>query len=324
MADHLRWGVLGASNFALKEMCPAIHLAAKGRLAAIASRSPEKTAPLAAMVPGLIVHDSYDALLVDPEIDAVYIPLPNHLHVEWSEKALHAGKHVLCEKPIALKAQEIDRLIALREETGKLCAEGFMVVHHPQWQTVKSLLSEGRIGRLRHIEGRFSFYNDDMGNIRNRADAGGGASYDIGVYPTVTSRFVMGAEPEVIRARFDWQDGIDTALFADLLYPNDVTMHFYCSMRLAPSQSMLFHGDKGWIRLAAPFNANRYRETLIEIGYPGGREEVIRFLGAQQYVLQVEAFNEAALNGTSYPCPLEFSAGNQVVIDALHDAAKRG
>ncbi len=174
---HLSWGILGGAVIAWKQVAPAIHQSSYGTLSALASRSAEKAEQWKNRYPGITVHDSYDALLSDPDIDAIYIPLPNHLHVEWTEKALQAGKHVLCEKPIALSAEEIDRLIELRDKTGLLAAEAFMVVHHPQWQRVRKIIASGEIGELVYIHGVFTYNNSaDPGNIRNNAETGGGAS----------------------------------------------------------------------------------------------------------------------------------------------------
>ena len=178
----VRWGILGAANFAREQMAPAIHAAKGAELAALATSSPEKAAGFQAFCPSLTIHSTYEALLADPSIDAVYIPLPNHLHVEWSLKALAAGKHVLTEKPIALQASEIDQIIAARDASGLLAAEAYMIVHHPQWQRAKAWLEAGEIGTLRHVDAAFTFHLTDLENIRNRPDAGGGSLRDIGVY----------------------------------------------------------------------------------------------------------------------------------------------
>jgi len=197
MTDTVNWGVLGAANFAKDHMAPAIHMARGARLAALATRSAEKAAPFRAFCPDLTIHDSYEALLADPEIEAVYIPLPNTLHVEWTRKCLEAGKHVLCEKPIAMKAGEIDDLITLRDRTGLMATEAYMIVHHPQWQRAREIVASGGIGRLAHVSAFFSYDNSaDPGNIRNRAETGGGGLPDIGVYAFGCTRYVTGQEPE--------------------------------------------------------------------------------------------------------------------------------
>lgn len=176
MTEHLRWGILGASRFARRCMVPALHAARGNRVAALATRDPARAAPFAAIVPDLRVHDGYDALLADPGVDAIYVPLPHTMHVEWAIRALDAGKHVLVEKPVAMTAPEIAPLIAARDRTGLVCAEAFMIVHHPQWLRVRDLIADGAIGRLAHVEGVFTYDNSgDPGNIRNAAATGGGA-----------------------------------------------------------------------------------------------------------------------------------------------------
>ncbi len=250
MAESVRWGVLSAAKIAREWVCPAIHNSTCGHIAAIASRTPGKAADLAKPYRGLQLFDDYDAFLASPDIDVVYIPLPNGAHVEWTKRALAAGKHVLCEKPIALKAEEIDGLIAARDTSGLLAAEAFMVVHHPQWHRVRQLLAEGAIGELTHVQGGFSFFNDDAANIRNDAAQGGGALRDIGVYPSVTTRFVTGEEPEAARSQITWERGVDATARVWAEFPS-FGMDFYVSMRMHPYQQMLFHGSKGWIKVMA-------------------------------------------------------------------------
>ena len=207
---RVKWGVLGAAKIAREWVVPGIHMSDRGDLAAVASLTPGKAEALAAPYGGVRLHASYEALLDDPSVDAIYIPLPNHQHVEWTAKCLEAGKHVLCEKPLALRADAIDGLIALRDRTGLVAAEAFMVTHHPQWVRAQDLLAEGAIGRLLQVQGAFSFFNDDPGNIRNRADFAGGALRDIGVYPSISTRFVSGAEPLAVPyAAIEWDAGID-------------------------------------------------------------------------------------------------------------------
>ncbi|MEC3859997.1 Gfo/Idh/MocA family oxidoreductase [Mesobacterium sp. TK19101] len=320
MADHVRWGILGAAKFAREHMGPAIHAARGGRLAALATSGADKAAPFVDRVPGLVVHDSYEALLADPGIDAVYVPLPNHLHVAWTRKALEAGKHVLCEKPIAMAAEEIDTLIATRDATGLLAAEAYMIVHHPQWQKAKALYESGVIGDLVQVRAAFSYDNSaDPGNIRNSADSGGGAIPDIGVYIFGGTRFVTGQEPEeILSAQVRRENGVDvwtqvTATFPGFAYSGMV------SMRMAPWQEVVFHGTTGLIRLTAPFNPKVFGEARVELLGTDGvhHESVWRFPGDNHYVLQVEAFNRSVLIGAAYPCPLEFSRGTQAMIDMV-------
>ncbi|MBY6117268.1 Gfo/Idh/MocA family oxidoreductase [Mameliella alba] len=318
MADHVRWGILGAAKFARQHMGPAIHMGRRGRLAALATSSAEKAAPFAALAPGLVVHDSYEALLADPDIDAVYVPLPNHLHVEWTIKALEAGKHVLVEKPLAMSAPEFDAVIAKRDATGLLAAEAYMIVHHPQWQKAAQLYREGAIGKLVRVSAAFSYDNRvDTENIRNRPDTGGGAVPDIGVYIYGAARFVTGEEPsEILSAVVDRENGVDvwthiTARFPSFHYTGVV------SMRMAPWQEVVFHGEEGVMKLSAPFNAGVYGEARVVLQSRDLVETVHRFPADNHYVHQVEAFNATVLDRAEYPCPLEFSRGTQAMIDMV-------
>ncbi len=317
----VRWGILGAANFAKEQMAPAIHAAKGAELAALATSSPEKAAGFLAFCPGLKIHSTYEALLADPTIDAVYVPLPNHLHVEWTLKALAAGKHVLTEKPIALQASEIDQIIAARDASGLLAAEAYMIVHHPQWQLAKKWLEAGEIGTLRHVDAAFTYCLTDMENIRNRPEAGGGSLRDIGVYTFGSARFVTGSEPVDIAARLILENGVDT--FAQVSGIMDgphgrFTYESITSMRLYNRQVVTFQGDKGMIRLdGGPFNANYNDIAEIELHQNGNKVITERFPTANHYVLQVEAFGRSVREGVAYPCPLEFIRGTQAMIDTV-------
>lgn len=312
----IRWGILGAAKFAREHMAPAIHAAKGADLSAIATSSPDKARDFAAFAPAIRVHDSYDALLADPAIDAIYIPLPNHLHVEWSIKALAAGKHVLCEKPMGLQASDYDRLIAARDAAGLLAAEAFMIVHHPQLIRARDLVQGGAIGRLRHVDATFTYNNaDDTANIRNRPETAGGALRDIGVYTFGAARFVSGQDAEAVTyADIHLENDVDVfaqiaARFAGFTYAAVV------SMRMQPRQQITFHGDKGVLRLTCPFNANVF--DLAQLTLETGRDTltVERWPGVNHYVLQVENFCDAVRNTAAYPCPLEFSRGTQAMMD---------
>jgi predicted dehydrogenase len=315
MTDPIRWGVLGAANFAREHMAPAIHAAKGAKLAALATSSAEKAAGFQAFCPDLTLHDSYDALLADPDIDAVYVPLPNHLHVEWVKKALRAGKPVLCEKPIAMRADEIDDLIALRDQSGLLAAEAFMIVHHPQWQRAKALYQDGAIGKIVLVDGVFSYDNrSDPGNIRNKPDTGGGSLPDIGVYTFGSARFVTGEEPEAVQATIRRENGVDvfahvTADFPSFRY-SSVT-----SMRMFTRQEMVFHGEEGVMRLTCPFNAGVFGQAELTLERTGMVVNRHRWPAVNHYVLQVENFGRSLREGVAYPCPLEFSQGTQAMID---------
>ena len=313
----VRWGILGAANFARQHMAPAIHAAHGAKLVALATSRPEKAAGFQSFAPGLRVHDSYEALLSDPEVDAIYVPLPNHMHVDWSIRALEAGKAVLCEKPVGMDVAEIDRLIGARNSAGLLAAEAFMVVHHPQWQRARDLLAEGAVGRLGHVNAAFSYFNDDMGNIRNQAATGGGGLRDIGVYVMGSVRFATGQEPEGLEySRVQIQDGVD--LFADMGFRFEgFTYQAYTSIRMANRQEVHFHGDKGVMSLNCPFNAGVFDQAELRISYPDQRVVVERFPGVNQYVLQVEAFGRSLLTGVPYAWTLEQARGTQAMIDTV-------
>lgn len=316
----IRWGILGAANFARQHMAPAIHAAKGAELAALATSSPDKAAGFAAFAPGLRVHDSYDALLADPEIDAVYIPLPNHLHVEWSLKALAAGKPVLCEKPMGLNASDYDKLIAGRDKAGLLAAEAFMIVHHPQFIRARELVQGGAIGKLIHVDAVFSFNNGgDAENIRNRPETAGGALRDIGVYVMGAARFVTGQEPVAVPfANLRLENDVDVfaqiaGQFADFSYSAVV------SMRMQPRQQISFHGDKGVLTLTCPFNANVFDLAQLSLD-TGGSVSFERWPGINHYILQVENFGKTIRGEADYPCPLEFSRGTQVMMDMVFAA----
>lgn len=317
MSNPVRFGVLGAADFALSTMARAIHEAEGARLAALATSSAKKAEPFQAFCPDLLVFEDYDALLASDEIDAVYIPLPNHLHIEWSLKALAAGKHVLCEKPIALKAGDIDALIAKREETGLLCAEAYMIVHHPQWARVKELLGEGAIGDLVHVDGLFSYNNPDLENIRNRPETGGGSIPDIGVYPYGAVRWATGQEPSAItHTNIRYVNGVDT--FAEISADFDgFTYHALTSTRMANSQSMRFHGTEGIITLSTPFNASAHGGTTLALKGADDAVRIEEFTPVRQYVLQVQNFAASVREGKPYPWTLENARGTQAMIDAI-------
>lgn len=321
---HIRWGILGAAKFAREHMAPAIHAAKGAELAAIATSSPEKAADFAAFAPGITVYDSYDALLADPAIDAVYIPLPNHLHVDWSLKALAAGKHVLCEKPMGLQAADYDRLIAARDATGRLAAEAFMIVHHPQLIRARELVQNGVIGALVHVDTTFTYNNaEDTANIRNRPETGGGALRDIGVYTFGAARYVTGQEPEAVPyADLHLENDVDVFAQVAARFPG-FNYAAVVSMRMQPHQQITFHGDAGVLRLTCPFNANVFDLAELTLETGRGTMTTERWPGVNHYVLQVENFGASIRTGAAYPCPLEFSRGTQVMMDMVFAAGAK-
>lgn len=326
--EPLNWGILGAAKFAREHMAPAIHAARGARLAAVATSDPSKAEGFRAFCPDLKVHRGYDELLADPAIDAVYIPLPNHLHVEWTLKAIAAGKHVLTEKPIAMEAAEIDRIIAARDARGVLVSEAYMIVHHPQWLRARELVQSGAIGEILQVDGVFSYDNrTDVTNIRNRPETGGGGIRDIGVYTYGSARFVTGAEPETVEAVGRFENGVDTWAQVTGVWAGNGHRFPYSavtSMRMFPRQEMCFQGDRGLIRVASgPFNAGVYGQAEVQIDAPGLSRTVERWPSANHYVLQVEAFGRTVREGAPWPCPLEFSRGTQAMIDRVFAAMRR-
>ncbi|MEP5630321.1 MAG: Gfo/Idh/MocA family oxidoreductase [Tateyamaria sp.] len=317
MTDPIRWGILGAANFARQHMAPAIHAAKGARLAALATSGPAKAAEFKSFCPDLRVHSTYDALLADPEIDAVYIPLPNHLHVEWSLKALAAGKNVLCEKPMAMAAAEYDALIAARDASGCFATEAYMIVHHPQWQRARQLYRDGAIGRLVHVDGLFGYNNaSDPGNVRNKPETGGGGIPDIGVYTYGATRWLCGQEPtEITHADVDFENGVDVLARVSARF-DGFSAHWINSMRMHPVQDMTFVGDEGVIKLTAPFNPGSFGTARVEL-HQGTTITEDRFPGVNHYVLQVEAFGAHLRGGAPFAWQLEDARGTQAMIDAV-------
>jgi predicted dehydrogenase len=311
-------GVMGASSFALAQTARAIHEARGARFAALAT-SAVKAEPFQAFAPDIVVHPDYDAMLADPTIEAVYIPLPNHLHVEWTLKALEAGKHVLTEKPIAMTAPEIDTLIAARDRTGKFASEAYMIVHHPQWQRVRTLIDEGAIGSLRHVDVVFSFDLPDAANIRNRADTGGGSIPDIGVYAYGSARFAARAEPVELTSRIRREHGVDVWAQVTGTMAGPSGEFSYCALtstRLYARQEVTFQGDDGLIRVTAPFNAGLVGEAQVHVVH-GETTRIERFPGVRQYVLEFENLVATLRTGAEFPWTLEDARGTQAMIDLV-------
>ncbi|MGE0503590.1 MAG: Gfo/Idh/MocA family protein [Rhizobiaceae bacterium] len=314
-----RWGVLSTAKIARDFLIPAILDSENGVLSAIASRDQAKANALALRFGAPHAFGSYEDMLASDTIDGVYVPLPTSQHVEWAVKAADAGKHVLVEKPLALDAKDIAPVIAARDRNKVLVCEAFMVTYHPQWMKVRELVRSGAIGRLRHVQGAFAYHNVDPDNMRNKPELGGGALPDIGVYPTVATRFVTGKEPRRLQATVERDVKFGTDIYSSTKADfGDFHLTFYCSTQMALRQFMVFHGDKGFIEVHAPFNAGIYDHHRIELHNQGHTEAtVFRFPGTSQYRLEVEAFAKAA-KGENVPVfPLEDSVKNQKVIDAI-------
>lgn len=326
---RLRWGVLGVSKFAVNKCIPGIQASGDCEVAAIASRDLAKSREAAAKLGIAQAYGSYDELLADPAIDVIYNPLPNPLHVPWSIAAAKAGKHVLCEKPLAMTVDEVRALIAARDAARVVVGEAFMVRTHPQWLRTCELVAAGRIGDLRAATGFFSYTNVDAQNIRNRADLGGGAIWDIGCYPVTTSRMVFGTEPTRVAAAIDRDPSFDTDRLSSFLleYPQGHAI-FTCSTQLVPYQRMQFLGTKGRIDVEIPFNAPPDRPTKIfiddggELFGSGISSE--SFATGDQYTWQADAFAEAVRGRRPAPVPLEDSLRQMAVLDAIFRAAESG
>ena len=320
-----RWGVLSTARIAREQVIPAIVETDNGVLSAIASRDVERARAAALRFGAPHAFGSYEAMLASDTIDGVYIPLPTSQHVEWAIRAADAGKHVLVEKPLALKADDIDAVIEARDRNGVLISEAFMVTHHPQWLKVRELVRGGAIGRLRHVQGAFAYHNVDPQNMRNQPELGGGALPDIGVYPTVTTRFVTGAEPVRVQASVERDQTFGTDIYASMRADfGTFELSFYVATQLAARQSMVFHGDAGFIEVAAPFNAGGYDHHCVTLHDRDHREaQVFRFPGAQQYRLQAENFARAARGEDAPVFTLEDSVKNQKLIDAIYRAGEK-
>ncbi|TIR22947.1 MAG: Gfo/Idh/MocA family oxidoreductase [Mesorhizobium sp.] len=320
-----RWGVLSTAKIGREQLLPAIVDSENGVLSAIASRDLPKAKALGERFGARHAFGSYEELLASPDVDGVYIPLPTSQHVEWTAKAIEAGKHVLVEKPLALDAKDIPPLIKLRDQKKVLVCEAFMVTYHPQWIKVRDLIASGAIGRLRHVQGAFSYYNVDPNNMRNKLDLGGGALPDIGVYPTVSTRFSTGKEPIRVQATIERDKTFGTDIYSSIRADfGDFELSFYLSTQMAARQVMVFHGEKGFIEVFGPFNAGLYEHHRIELHNQNHTEaQVFRFPGTQQYRLECEAFVRAAQGGKDRVFTLEESVLNQKVIDAIFRAGDK-
>src|SRR5271163_4189607 len=292
----VRWGVLGIAKIATEKVIPAMQRGEVSRIDAIASRDPERARAAAAALGIPKAHGSYEALLADPDIDAIYNPLPNELHVPWTERALAAGKHVLCEKPIALDADEARRLVAARDRSGRLVAEAFMVRHHPQWRRVHEIVRSNGIGEVGAIQTLFAYRLEDPTNIRNKPPGGGGL-YDIGCYAILTARYIFGAEPTRVVATIDWDPKFKTDRLASALleFPGGRHLTFSVGTQLSAHQRVTIVGDAGRIEVLIPFNAPSDQPTEIAIdtgaGLSGGGRRVEKFPICDQYTLQGDAFS---------------------------------
>ena len=322
----VRWGILGAANIAINRVIPAMRASRLAVPVAIASRDLGNARAAAERLGIPRAYGSYDELLADGDVEAVYNPLPNHMHVPWSVRAARERKHVLCEKPIALSADEARTLLTERDTNGVQIAEGFMVRTHPQWNLVERLIADGRIGVLRLITGHFSYFRRDPTDIRSRAEWGGGALMDIGCYPIFIARWMFGAEPTAVTAMIDRDPdlGIDRLTSALLRFPAGQAT-FSCAGQLVPYQRVHLYGERGRIEVEIPFNAPPDQPSRIFLddgSQLGGRNAVpMEIAAADQYTLQVDRFSEAVRGVGSVPVSLENAIANMEVIDAVFRSA---
>lgn len=327
MTEKIRWGILGAANIAVKKVIPAMQAGELCEVTAIASRNLDKAKRGASDLNIPKYYGSYEELLADAEVDAVYNPLPNNLHLEWTIKAAKAGKHVLCEKPIALSTKEVEKLIETRNQTGVKIQEAFMVRTHPQWLVVRDLIESNRIGELRAITGFFSYFNDDATNIRNKIETGGGALFDIGCYCINVSRFILDEEPKRVSALIerDEKTNVDKLTSAILDFPSCHST-FTCGTQIVPYQRMQFFGTRGRIEVEIPFNIPPETATRIFVddgaNLYGGNVEAIEISAANQYTIQGDLFSQAILDNAEQTISLEDSLRNTAVIEAVFRAAE--
>lgn len=325
----LRWGVLGAARIATVKVIPAMRQCEFCEIAAIASRNYAKAESAARELGIPRAYGSYEELLADRSIDAIYNPLPNHLHVPWSIRAAEAGKHVLCEKPIGLNAADARELIAARERTGVVIGEAFMIRTHPQWVRTLELIRAGRVGPLRGAVGTFGYFNRKPENVRNVREWGGGALLDIGCYPIKAARMAFAEEPLRVAGTLlrDTDFGVDILTSAVLEFPSGQGV-FTCGTQIVPTQTMQFLGTVGRIELEIPYNAPPGKITRIRIDDGsdiGGCNVVVEeFAPCDQYTLQGDAFARAILEGAPPPVPLEDSLANMLAIDAVFRSAESG
>jgi predicted dehydrogenase len=327
---RVRWGILGAANIAVKKVAPAMQRGTRCHIVAIASRELGKAQRAARELGVERAYGSYEELLADPDIEAIYNPLPNHLHVPWTIRAAEAGKHVLCEKPIALSADEARQLLEVRERTGVLIGEAFMVRNHPQWLAVRDLVQRGSIGDLRVVAGHFSYFKRDPNDVRSVLEWGGGGLMDVGCYPITMARWLFGEEPEAAIGIVDRDPElrVDRIVSGLLRFPSGGQATFTSAMQLVHYQRMQLHGTSGRIEVQIPFNAPNDRACRIFVD--NGRElgdrsaDAIDFPIVDQYTLQGDNFSAAVRGEGEVPVSIEDAIGNMAVIDALFRSETSG
>ena len=321
----VRWGIISTAGIGAKKVIPAMQQSQICEINAIASREIDKAKNLAEKLNIQKYYGSYHELLEDPGIDAIYNPLPNHLHVPWSIKAIQAGKHVLCEKPIALSVAEAESFLEVCQSYPDIkVMEGFMDLHHPQWQKTKQMVDEGMIGTLQTINSVFSYYNTDPENIRNMADIGGGGLMDIGCYCISLARFIFSEEPQRVSGTINYDPDFKTdILTSGILEFSKGTSTFTCSTKLSPYQKVNIFGSEGRIEIEIPFNAPSDKPTRI-FHLHNDKIDEITFDICNQYTIQGDIFAEAILNNTAVPTPIEDAVANMRVLEAIIKSDREG
>lgn len=324
--NKVRWGIISTALIGTEKVIPGMQAANCCDIRAIASRELSKAEQAATALGIPQAYGSYEELLADPDIEAVYNPLPNHLHVPVSIQALEAGKHVLCEKPIALTAAEGQQLVDAAAQHPELkVMEAFMYRHHPQWQKARQLVRDGEIGTLKTIQSLFSYHNVDPGNIRNMADIGGGGLMDIGCYPISLSRFIFDAEPTRVVGTVERDPNFKTDRTASAVLDfGNGTSSFTCSTQLSPYQRVHIVGDQGRVEIEIPFNAPNDQPCKLWHQVESGEINEIEFDVCDQYGIQGDLFSQAIRNDTPVPTPIADAVGNMKVIEAIVRSAESG
>ena len=320
----VRWGILSTANIGVNKVIPAMQKGQYSEVVGLASRNLASAQAAAAKLGLAKAYGSYEELLADPEIDAIYNPLPNDLHISWSIKALEAGKHVLCDKPLALNADEAQLLADAGQKYPHLkLMEAFMYRHNLQWQATRKMVQEGRIGDLKTIQSFFSYFLDDPNNIRNIPENGGGGLFDIGCYNISLSRFIFGKEPERVLGLVDFDPNLKTDRLASVIldFGNGTSSTFTCSTQLVPFQRVNIFGTTGRIEIEIPFNAPEDRPNKVWVT-TGGQTELIDLPTVDQYTIQGDLFSQAVLDDTPVPTPIEDGVANMRVIDRVFESAR--
>ncbi|MEW4455471.1 Gfo/Idh/MocA family oxidoreductase [Bremerella sp. JC817] len=323
--SKVRWGVLSTAKIGTVKVIPGMQRGTYCEVTGIASRSLDNARTVADKLHIPNAYGSYEELLEDPNIDAVYIPLPNHMHVPWAIKAIHAGKHVLCEKPIGLNVEEARQLADIAHQHPNLkVMEAFMYRHHPQWQKAREIVRNGGIGTPVSIQSFFSYFNNNPGDIRNNAEWGGGGMMDIGCYPISLSRFILEGEPEKVIASVTRDEEFKTDVVASVMIDfGGIMSTFTCGTKLAPYQRVHIHGTEGRVEIQIPFNAPPDKPCIL--WHQQGEEITeIEVPTADQYTVQGDLMSQAILEDTEVPTPISDAVANMEVIEAVFRSERSG